>query len=327
MLTQGSILVSLLWLVEQLPTPPPPAKRQRGRQETYSDKLFVKALIVMIIRRLYTASALLHFLAQDDPVALQIRPLLTEHGRFPTRRTWERRFATLPARRPALLGCLGRHLVELLQPWAQQGHAAAVDSTPLRANGGVWHKQHRLAGEVPHTSIDTEAAWSKSGYHGWWYGWKRPLAVVVGSVWIPLAAECTIASDADNVIAPKLLEQLPLAVRYVLGDTHDNTPELRAECALHNRELVATRRGPYPHRDGGVAVRRIFHKLRSLAIEPFNGVFKNTFAWRGQMPVKGLKRCQLLALGAILLYQIVLLYQHQRQLPVGVGIKALLRAA
>jgi hypothetical protein len=45
------------------------------------------------------------------------------------------------------------------------------------------------------------------------------------------------------------------------------------------------------------------------------------------MPVKGLKRCQLFALGAILLYHIVLLYQHQRQHPVGVGIKALLRAA
>ena len=327
MLTHGSILVSLLWLVEQIPTTPPPVKRQRGRQAFYSDTLFVTALIVMIIRRLSTAYALLNCLEQGDPVAQQIRPVLTEHGRFPTRRTWERRFATLPARLPALIGCLGRHLVTLLQPWAAQGHAAAVDSTPLRANGGVWQKKHRLAGEVPPTSIDTEAPWSKSGYHGWWYGWKLPLAVVVGSLWIPLAAECTIASDADNVIAPKLLEQLPLEVRYVLGDTHDNTPELRAECAVHNRELVATRRGPYPHRDGGVEVRRIFHKLRSLAIEPFNGVCKNMFAWRGQMPVKGLKRCQLLALGAILLYQIVLLYQHQRQQPVGVGVKALLRAA
>lgn len=153
------------------------------------------------------------------------------------------------------------------------------------------------------------------------------MAVVVGSVWIPLAAEFPSASDADNLIAPKLLEQVPMMVRYVLGDIHDNTPELRAECALHNRELVATRRGPSPHRDGGVDVRRIFHKLRSLAIEPFNGLFKNIFAWRGQMPVKGLKRGQLLALGAILLYPIVLLYQQQRQQPVGVGIKAFLRAA
>ena len=154
MLTHGSILVSFLWLVEQIPTPPPPVKRQRGRQAFYSDTLFVKALIVMIIRRLYTAYALLHFLEQDDPVALRLRPLLTEHGRFPTRRTWEQRFATLPARLPALIGCLGRHLAELLQPWAAQGHAAAVDSTPLRANGGGWHKKHRLAGVVPPLAIE-----------------------------------------------------------------------------------------------------------------------------------------------------------------------------
>ena len=114
MLTHGSILVRLLGLVEQLPTPPPQVKRQRGRQEFYLSTLFVTALIVMIIRRLSTASALLRFLPQDDPVAHQLRPVLTEHGRFPTRRTWERRFATLPARLPALIGCLGRHLVTLL---------------------------------------------------------------------------------------------------------------------------------------------------------------------------------------------------------------------
>src|SRR5262245_45859967 len=121
--------------------------------ETYADKLFVKALIVMIIRRLSPAYALLSFLEQADPVAQQMRPLLTEHGRFPTRRTWERRFEQLPARLPALIGCLGRHLVTRLQPWAAQGHAAAVDRTPLRANGGVWHKKHWSGGDVPRPTI------------------------------------------------------------------------------------------------------------------------------------------------------------------------------
>ena len=327
MISGGSILVSLVHLVDHLPLPPPPARRKRGRQPTYSERLIIKALVVMIIRRLYTAWALLAFLHQEDPVVQQLRALLTEEGRFPTRRTWERRLAALPATLPGLIGRLGRHLVTVLTPWAQQGHGVACDSTAVRAHGGVWHQKHRAAGVVPHTSIDTDAHWSKSGWHGWWYGWKLHLAVSLGRLWIPLAAEFTAANVADSDIAPLLLTQLPAEVRYVLGDQHYNTPDLRAECARHNRELVATRRGPYPHTDGGVEVRRVFHQLRSHAIEPFNGLFKNIFEWGGQMPVKGLRRCQLLALGAVLLYQLVLLYQHQHRQPVGSGIKALLRAA
>lgn len=327
MVLSDSLLVSLVQMIDRIPIPPPPAKRPRGRPVTYPDRLLLKALVIMIIRRLYTAWALLRFLDQAEPLVQQLRCLLSEHGRFPSRRTWERRLQRLPSTLPALIGCLGRYLVQVLNPWAEQGHGAALDSTPLRAHGGVWHKQHRDQGVVPHTSIDIEAAWSKSGYHGWWYGWKLHLAVTIGRLWIPLAAEITPANEADNVLAPRLLTELPLAIRYVLGDQHYNTPELRAECALHHRELVATRRGAYPHTDGGVEVRRLFHKLRSQAIEPFNGLFKRIFEWNGQMPVKGLNRCQLLALGAVFLYQLVLLYQHQHGLLVGIDIKPLLRAA
>jgi hypothetical protein len=127
----------------------------------------VKALVIMIIRRLYTAYALLTFLDQAEPVAQQMRLLLHEHGRFPTRRTSERCLAALPQHLPGLIGCFGRHLVVVLKPWAQHGRAMAVDSTPLKTNGGVWHKKHKEKGEIPHTSIATEAGWSKSGWHGW----------------------------------------------------------------------------------------------------------------------------------------------------------------
>jgi hypothetical protein len=287
----------------------------------------VKALVIMIIRRLYTAYALLAFLDQDDPLPRQLRLLLYEQGRFPSRRTWERRLALLPPSLPGLIGCFGRHLVALLRPWATHGRAVAFDSTPLETGGGVWHTKHREQGVVPHTSIDTEAGWSKSDWHGWWYGWKLHLAVTVGSIWIPLAAELTVANRGDNMVAPLLLAPLPGAVRYRLGDTHYNDPALRQQCHQHGCELVATRRGPYPHRDGGVEVRKVFHTLRSQAIEPFNGLFKNVFEWRVKMPVKGLLRSQLLALGAVVVYQLVLLYQHEQNLPLGKGIKPLLRAA
>jgi hypothetical protein len=42
--------------------------------------------------------------------------------------------------------------------------------------------------------------------------------------------------------------------------------------------LVATRLGSYPHTDDGVEVRRVFHKLRSIAMENFNEHFKSIFA-------------------------------------------------
>ena len=133
MISSDSLLVSLVRLVAALPFPPPPVPRKRGRQQTYADQLIVKAMVVMIIRRLYTAWALLAFLQQHDPVVAQLRPLLMEHGQFPSRRTWERRLAALPPTLPGLIGRLGREVVMILKPWAQQRHGTACESTMVRA--------------------------------------------------------------------------------------------------------------------------------------------------------------------------------------------------
>ena len=51
MITQQSVLVQLIRLVERIPSPPPPsARRPRGRPIFYPEKLFLKALVIMIIR-------------------------------------------------------------------------------------------------------------------------------------------------------------------------------------------------------------------------------------------------------------------------------------
>jgi hypothetical protein len=328
MLQPKPLLVIFIMLVDRLPMPSSPKKRGPGRPKVYPDCLIVKALIIMVVRRLYTAYSLLTFLEQDTALTRELRALLTdERGRFPCRRTWERRLEALPDSLPGLIGALGRYLVRWIQPWGKQGRVVALDSTALRANSGVWHKKHRKQGIVPHTSIDTEAHWSKSGHHGWWYGWKLHLACTVASVWIPLAAKLTAANVHDSGPATDLIRELPPEIRYVLGDNHYNVPVVRKQCELTNRLLVASGRGPYPHTDTGVDVRRIFHILRHQAIEPFNGLFKNVFEWGGQVPVKGLKRTQLIVLGAVLLYQLVLLYQFEHGKPLAQGIKPLLRAA
>ena len=148
-----------------------------------------------------------------------LRQLLTQEGRYPSRRTWERRLKQIPLTLPAQIGCLAQHLLARIKPFHALGRAAAIDSTVLPAKGGVWHKKDRVRGVIPHTTIDTEAHWTKSDYHGWIYGWKLHLITTVSWVWIPLAARLTPANRADNVIAPDLIGDLSSEIRFLLGDT------------------------------------------------------------------------------------------------------------
>lgn len=329
MVPQSSLLLALVDLIDAIPSPPEPRRERArgGRPPVYSDRLFLKALVVMVVRNVSTVGGLVAMLEQPSWEMAALRARLSERGRFPSRRTWERRLAAMPDSLPARIGCLGRHLVGLIDPWAGGGRAVAIDSTLMHARGGVWHKKHRDAGVVPHTSIDTEAGWTKSGWHGWVYGWKLHLATTVAAVWIPLAAELTPANTADNEPAPRLLDEIPLDARVVLGDTHYNDPVVRDHCSGAGRLLVATRRGKYPHTDDGVEVRRIFHQLRSHAIENFNGQFKGIFDAHGSVPTRGLARTRRFALGAVLAYQLTLLYRFEHGQDLRVGLKAFLKAA
>ena len=330
MIPQDSVLVQLIRLVERIPSPTPPPRRRRGRPVVYSEKLFLKALVIMIVRRLHKVGELLAVLEEPTPEMTMVRELLCEEGRFPCRRTFQRRLKTLPESLPEQIGCLGRHLVGVLKPWQSRGRAVALDSTVLQAKGGVWHKKDKKVGKVPHSSIDTEADWTKSGWHGWVYGWKLHVAIAVGEVWIPLAARLTPANTADNLVAPYLIEQLPEEARFVLGDIHYNAPNVRQACLRGTHEqqrfLVTTKRGAYPHTDDGVEVRRIFHKLRSVANENFNEHFKAIFEVHGEVPTRGLINTARFALGAVLVYQLALLYRHERKMDLNRGLKPFLRA-
>ena len=54
--------------------------------------------------------------------------LTTQDGRYPSRRTFERRLKAMPETLPAQIACLGRELVESIEPWARWGGAAALET-------------------------------------------------------------------------------------------------------------------------------------------------------------------------------------------------------
>ena len=96
MIAQDSVLVQLVRLIDRLPAPPRPARPQRGRPHLYSDALFLKALVIMVVRRLHRPGELLAVLQEPTPEMSSLREMLNQDGRFPSRRTFERRLRTLP---------------------------------------------------------------------------------------------------------------------------------------------------------------------------------------------------------------------------------------
>jgi hypothetical protein len=125
MVAETEPLLVLLSLVEGVPLPPSPP--HRGHPEVYSDHLMLKALVVMLVRRVWTVHGLLALLAEPTPQVARVRAQLRDpQGRCPSRRTWERRLLRLAGSLPLLIALLGAWLLRRLDPWPQGGRAVAI---------------------------------------------------------------------------------------------------------------------------------------------------------------------------------------------------------
>jgi len=180
MITQDTVLVQLIRLVERIPSPPPSPPCRRGRPIFYSEKLFLKALVIMIVRRLHRVGELLAVLDEPTSEMKMVRELLREEGRFPCRRTFERRLKALPGTLPEQICRLGGHLVGLLRPWERTGRAVALETAPLlepkrwsvaqerqRSRQGTPHL-HRYRGSLDQIGLARVGVWVEAapGHHG-----------------------------------------------------------------------------------------------------------------------------------------------------------------
>ena len=327
-MTRNYLLVKLLSLIDQVPLPSEDRPKKRGRPYVYPTRLIIKLWLVMIFRRIRSAYALHRFLSQDLPEIQELRKVLFGDGPMPSRRTIERRLSTLAEALHQEITALAYTLLTRLKWWdSSPAAAAAVDSVTFHACGGVWHKEHREKGIVPDTRIDTEAGWTKSGWHGWVYGWKLHVIVTAGKVLVPLAAWATPANTSDNVIAYKLVSKLPKGIRWLLGDSSFQDSKLEKQCAGQNIQLVTPKRGgTYPRKDPGAPVRRVLHTVRDVTVERFFAHFKDVFELVYQVPTRGKVRTTLFLLGCVYIYQLVLLLQLDLGQQPMQGFKALLQA-
>ena len=101
MIPPEALLVMLVKLIDRIPMSPPPSKRKRGHRIVYPDRLFLQELIIMIMRHMHIMYELLAALNEGTCEMQTLCTLLAENGRYPSRRTWERRLKTIPEALPA----------------------------------------------------------------------------------------------------------------------------------------------------------------------------------------------------------------------------------
>ncbi|UFH57908.1 transposase [Spirosoma sp. KNUC1025] len=134
----------------------------------------------------------------------------------PDRKTIRRRFLALPV--------LIQQLMPAIAQQCQQhnhhsfGYACSfADKSVFRALGGLWHKKHMLLKVMPHSSIDTEASWAKSEYHGWRFSYS--LHLICNRYRFRLMATVTTASTKDYRLLECLITPLQERLGVVVADS------------------------------------------------------------------------------------------------------------
>jgi len=173
------------------------ARSHCGRPFVYQPKALLVFFVVMQQRRLF------RFKAQHR--WLQQHPDLRQHiglPEVPNRTPLSRRYKDLYPVLQDFIAFLGQYAEGLAPQFTSQD--LYTDKSLFKAQGPVWPQSDRQAGRIPDKlrQLDTDASWSKSGYHGWVYGYG--LHLVDNRVGFPKWGQIETAAMAESdVIAPQ----------------------------------------------------------------------------------------------------------------------------
>jgi hypothetical protein len=302
---------ALLKIVEQVKEyyVEPPPKRQRGRPRTFSGRAFLLLAVVGVVLRTFNPQELSTLLTKD----ITLRQGLG-FDRVPHRRTIERRLdATLPEAE-AQVQALGHQILAAVEPGPEEPQASAIDGRMYQAQGPLWHKRDREQGRMPAglRNVDTESAWSKSGYRGWVQGYRLVLQGLVFPAPVPLFARWCPNSVGESTVLEEALaaDQLPLT-ELLLGDSTFGGADLVATYAQHGGWLLTPQQLPTNpdswKRDLDAYRRETIELLFQRLIQACD---------LKTCPTKGLARTGTFVIASVWLYQVLFLDNHRHHRPV-----------
>jgi hypothetical protein len=300
---------ALLKIVEQVKEyyVPPPAKRHRGRPRTFSGLAFLLLAVVGVVLRTFKPQELATLLTKDP----RLRQALG-FSRVPHRRTLARRLdATLPEAE-AQVSALGQQILAEVTPGPDEPQASAIDGRMYQAQGPLWHKRDRDQERIPPglRNVDTESAWSKSGYRGWVQGYHLILQGLVFPAPVPLFARwCPNTVGESTVLEVALAADHFPVTALLLGDSLFGGAALVARYAQHGGWLLTPQQLP----TNPDAWQRDLFAYRRETIELLFQRLIQACDLKA-CPTKGLARTGTFVIASVWLYQVLFLdnYRHHR---------------
>ena len=295
---------------------PAPARR-RGHTYTYNWPSMLLFFMVMLLKGIHSYKGMAKY--------AQVHYQGFGWYKAPCRKTIARRFEALPT-----------VLYWLMPLVAQQANKANqsvfgfrwafIDKSVFRAKGGVWHRTHRLLGIIPHSSIDTEASWGKSAYHGWRFGYG--LHLLSNQHRFPLACTVTTAASKDSTQLIPLLVHFAQHIGVVVADAGYLALAVLRQLLDCWKIFVLL---PYRFKAAHLSVwqkeynlliqtpqARWLYRQRKPSIEPLFALIKELFHLCGenQLPYKGLTKVKPYLMMASFTVQLMMVYNYCK----GVGL-------
>jgi hypothetical protein len=201
------------------------------------------------------------------------------------------------------------------------------DKSLFKAQGPVWHQSDRQVGRIPDKlrHLDTEATWSKSGYHGWVYGYGLHLTCNQAGFPVMMLVETATFSEKEAVTAKEQTILHELQPQTLCGDDAYTMAQRIRDWAQHGIILLAPalrwRNGRYAK-----AYRHFIKqpdiapllRQRKTAIEPVFDLLAKLLGLTGkqkQLPLQRLANVRTFLALAVLSLQLAILANNIWNLP------------
>lgn len=317
MLVSESFLIGVLCLIGLIPWPKPAEKvkkRRSGRPFVYSPTVMLRCFIVRIWLRMPSNNALHAYFSIDQEYNRRVMKACGLEDRLPDRRTFDRRFRTISSDVRSRIDAMGWLFISegLVDPYI-----VSVDSSLLKAKRGIiWHKTSMKKNVMPRSGIDTDARWGFSRTKGWVFGYKLHITCSTGALIVPLSADFTTGNVQDNQMYDELTASLS-GVRYMDGDEGYDDQALYELSRNRGFELVC----PISRYENTPPERlelihfyeselgHLIYSWRSKSVEPLIEHIRDVFGIDPVL-VRGLHQAESITLLSVLLYQVMVYYNH-----------------